>query len=416
MPLDSPHSRLSHEEVIRRCLARRFGIFAFPEPLESRFRDQKTDKRNRHFPLAGFLAIVIYNLFFISDRIMVPDISATAWRLRLFVVSPAILLVMGLVTVKRFRRHSEFFIMVLMLLTSSGIIYLLTQSHHPNVAHYYTGIILIAIFGNIVAGIRFKTGLITSSVILFAYVVSLGSMPAMGREAGINSALVLCAALFISLFGCFQLESEARREFLQAMLQRINARKLAETNRKLARISITDGLTNLFNRRHFDTVYDAQWRSAARVSSPISLIFIDIDHFKRFNDHYGHQAGDRCLERVAGAINACVKRAHDLAARYGGEEFVVLLPHTPLDKALIVADLIVRATEKLGIAHEASPTHPFVTLSIGVSCMTPGDSGCPEQLLKFADIAVYRAKESGRNRIVSLDPAKEGDVLLHTAL
>ncbi|SCX83423.1 GGDEF domain-containing protein [Desulfoluna spongiiphila] len=414
--METLHSLLSHEEAIRRCLTRRVGFSAFPAPLGTDFLHQRNDKRNRHYLPACLIAIVIYNLFFISDRIMVPDIAATAWRVRFYVVTPAMALVMGLVTIRRFQRHTELFTMVLMLLTSFSIIYLLTRSHHPNVAHYYTGIILIAIFGNIVAGIRFKTGLVTSATILFAYVISLDNMPAMGREAGINSALVLLASLVISLFGCYQLESEARREFLHGMLQRINARKLAETNRKLAVISITDGLTGLFNRRHFDAIYDAQWRSAARVGAPISLLFIDIDHFKLFNDHYGHQAGDQCLERVAGVIDSCVNRAHDLAARYGGEEFVVLLPHTPLDKALIVADRIARGTKKLAIAHDASPTHALLTLSIGASCMTPRDNRRPEQLLKCADTALYRAKDSGRNRIVPLADEKAGAIVLHGSL
>lgn len=401
--METFQSLLPQEDSIRQCLTRRFGFLSFPEPLESHFLEQENRKRKRRYLLAGLIAIFFYNLFFIGDRIMVPDIYTTAWRMRLFVVTPLILLVMGLVNLPRFQRHTELFAMSLMLLTSLSIIYLLVKSHHPNVAHYYTGIIIIAIFGNIVAGIRFKTGLLTSSSILFTYVATLEKMPAMGQEAGTNSALVLFAALAISLFGCYQLESEARRDFLHSMLQVINGQKLAESNRKLALISISDGLTGLFNRRHFDTVYDAQWRSAARNSSPVSLLFIDIDHFKYYNDHYGHQAGDRCLQNVAEVIQGSVNRAHDLAARYGGEEFVVLLPHTSLENALHIARRVAESLSELAIEHAASPTSPYLTLSIGVSCMIPKENRRPEQLLKSADTALYHAKSQGRNRIAPLE-------------
>ncbi|BCS97350.1 GGDEF domain-containing protein [Desulfoluna limicola] len=408
--METYQNLLPHEDDIRHSLTRRFGFLSFPEPLESHFLEHENQKRKRRYLLAGLIAIFFYNLFFIGDRIMVPDIYTTAWRMRLFVVTPVIMLVMGLVTLRRFQKYTELYAMVLMLLTSFSIIYLLMKSHHPNVAHYYTGIIIIAIFGNIVAGIRFKTGLFTSSAILFIYVATLEQMPAMGQEAGTNSALVLFASLAISLFGSYQLESEARRDFLHSMLQLINTQKLAESNRKLAHISISDGLTGLFNRRHFDSVYDAQWRSASRNSSPVSLLFIDIDHFKYFNDHYGHQAGDRCLQNVAGIIQSSVNRAHDLAARYGGEEFVVLLPHTSLDNALLIARRITVGIEQLAIEHAASPTSRNLTLSIGVSCMVPKGSRRPEQLLKCADTALYRAKAAGRNQVIYFSDEEDGTI------
>ena len=136
---------LPHEDNIRRSLTRRFSFLSFPEPLEAHFLEHENKKRKRRYLLASLIAIFFYNLFFIGDRIMVPDIYAMAWRMRLFVVTPVIMLFMSLVTLRRFQKHTELFAMVLMLLTSLSIIFLLMKSHHPNVAHYYTGIILIAI-------------------------------------------------------------------------------------------------------------------------------------------------------------------------------------------------------------------------------------------------------------------------------
>ena len=396
---------LQHEDDIHRALNQRPGRLAFPAPIETLFRKHENLKRKRRYLFAGLIAIFFYNLFLIGDHIMIPDIYATAMRMRLYVVTPAIMLTIGLTHLKSFKKYSELLAMTLMLVTSLSIIYLLTKSHSDSAAHYYTGIIIIAIFGNIVAGIRFKTGLITSSVILFIYIAALGHMPAMGKEIGANSALVLFAALTISLFGGYQLEGEARRDFLHSMLQRINTQKLAESNRKLAILSISDGLTGLHNRRHFDTTYDAQWRSAARTETPISLLFIDIDHFKNYNDCYGHQAGDLCLQRVAQVIQGSVSRAHDLTARYGGEEFVVLLPHTPLGDAITIAQRICQGIADLSIAHADSPVDDYLTLSIGAASMVPTCDRRHEQLLKNADTALYQAKDDGRNCIRSyLEP------------
>ena len=388
-----------YEDDIHRALTRHSGPLAFPAPLEALFRKHENLKRKRRYLFAGLIAIFFYNLFLIGDYIMVPDIYTTAMRMRLYVVTPAIVFTIGLIHLKPFEKHSELFAMSLMLITSLSIIYLLTQSHNASAAHYYTGIIIIAIFGNIVAGIRFKTGLFTSSAILFIYMVTLEYMPAMDKEIGANSALVLFAALSISLFGCYQLEGEARRDFLHSLLQRISTQKLAESNRKLALLSISDGLTGLHNRRHFDSIYDAQWRSATRTKSPISLLFIDIDHFKAYNDCYGHQAGDLCLQRVARVIQESVSRAHDLTARYGGEEFVVLLPHTPLDDAIAIARGICRGIEDLAIDHADSPVDDCLTLSIGAASMVPTCNRRAEMLLKNADTALYQAKNDGRNCI-----------------
>ena len=169
----------------------------------------------------------------------------------------------------------------------------------------------------------------------------------------------------------------------------------------LHQISTLDGLTGIANRRRFDAVLADAWQRARRSRQPLSVIFLDIDNFKDFNDHYGHIAGDDTLRAVAGVLSRVVTRATDLVARYGGEEFVCVLPDTDLAGARRVASRIRAAILALEIPHAGADHAEQVTASFGIACATPGDDdGSCEQLLEQADSQLYRAKHQGRDRIV----------------
>ncbi len=159
-----------------------------------------------------------------------------------------------------------------------------------------------------------------------------------------------------------------------------------------------DYLTGVANRRLFDARLESEWRSCRRSSAPLSLILIDIDHFKDFNDYYGHQAGDSCLQAVAKVLSASMGRPHDLIARYGGEEFACLLPETDLSGAASKAEELRQAIEAAGITHVASSAAAVVTISIGIACAIPAAESSPEALLLAADVQLYEAKRAGRNR------------------
>jgi diguanylate cyclase (GGDEF)-like protein/PAS domain S-box-containing protein len=184
-----------------------------------------------------------------------------------------------------------------------------------------------------------------------------------------------------------------------AISRDVTERKVLEA--RLAELATTDGLTGLFNRRALDEALDREWRRAFREGSHLSVLLLDVDHFKAFNDSHGHGAGDACLREIAAAIGAAARRPSDLAARYGGEEFAFLLPGTEAAGALEVAERIRAAVQGLGIPHATSP-EGSVTLSIGAaSCQprigTPPDA--PGALVAAADAALYGAKRSGRNRV-----------------
>ena len=167
---------------------------------------------------------------------------------------------------------------------------------------------------------------------------------------------------------------------------------------ELAETAATDGLTGVANRRRFDEALDHEWRRSLRAAGPIAVLMIDADHFKSYNDRYGHQAGDECLRAIARTIAASIRRPHDLVARYGGEEFVVILPVTDEAGARGVGERIRDAIQALDLPHEAN-TDGVVTVSIGVAAVTPEPQVTAGSLIQAADAALYRAKRAGRNRI-----------------
>ena len=176
--------------------------------------------------------------------------------------------------------------------------------------------------------------------------------------------------------------------------------KQSELYQDLEELSIIDGLTKIANRRKFDRYLVTEWRRLTREKSPLSLILCDVDHFKLYNDTYGHQAGDRCLQQVAEAIRAVIKRPADLAARYGGEEFVIVLPNTNTEGAKYLAQQIRLQIESLKIPHINSPVDLYITLSFGVSSCIPQKNLDCSVLVEAADRNLYKAKELGRNQIV----------------
>ncbi|CAA0092839.1 Response regulator PleD [Zhongshania aliphaticivorans] len=169
----------------------------------------------------------------------------------------------------------------------------------------------------------------------------------------------------------------------------------ADALRELASV---DGLTGIANRRRFDERLDAEWRACRRTEQPLSIIMMDVDHFKKYNDHYGHLEGDGCLKMVAHALTEDQWRGRDIVSRYGGEEFVCLMPETHLDDAIKKAEMIRQRVFDLALPHAASDTADRVTISIGAACVVPNDSDFKTLLLR-ADEQLYKAKEGGRNRV-----------------
>jgi diguanylate cyclase (GGDEF)-like protein len=225
--------------------------------------------------------------------------------------------------------------------------------------------------------------------------------------------------LLAASFVLIMLLVENSKLYLEIVRLRENDRRKAD---ELHRLSVIDPLTGIANRRAFEDALDQEWRRMMRHHTELSLIMIDVDYFKRFNDTYGHPAGDQCLRTVAQALAGKARRAGEVAARYGGEEFAVLLPHTGLRDALRLAERICEAVREQQIPHGASAAAAYVTISAGVASaaqcapdtilhQSEGGSSAhmqPVALVKAADQALYQAKTAGRNRAAS---AHSGDVI-----
>lgn len=179
--------------------------------------------------------------------------------------------------------------------------------------------------------------------------------------------------------------------------QNITERKLIEN--EMLNLSRTDGLTGLGTRRYFDEFLESEWRRCGRLRCPLSLILLDIDHFKLFNDTFGHIAGDECLKMIGQIFHAFARRPGDLSARYGGEEFAVILSNTPSKEAADIAKALLQAVRNRAIPFQTSPVLPVVTVSIGVATMVPQQAIDAAALIASADTLLYSAKKNGRNRI-----------------
>jgi len=177
---------------------------------------------------------------------------------------------------------------------------------------------------------------------------------------------------------------------------RATREELTRVNEELRRLAVLDGLTGIANRRRFDEAAHVEWQRGRRQRTPLSLLMCDVDHFKLYNDHLGHPAGDLCLKKTAAVLTGQLKRPADLAARYGGEEFALLLPDTDLAGALHVGEACRVGLEQLALPHAGAP-RGFVTMSMGVACIVPGGDDTLEVLIARADAALYEAKRNGRN-------------------
>lgn len=177
--------------------------------------------------------------------------------------------------------------------------------------------------------------------------------------------------------------------------------ELQRLRKELTELSFKDGLTGVGNRRMFDSILELEWSNARRNNQPLSVIMVDIDHFKQYNDRYGHVAGDDCLKRVGRRLNTAATRPRDFFARYGGEEFVVVLPESDQAAAALVAERCRDLVFKEQILHDASPVSQILTISVGVGTIIPSHGDEPLHFIAEVDRRLYRAKLNGRNRVVA---------------
>jgi diguanylate cyclase (GGDEF)-like protein len=372
----------------------------FPAEVEAAFQIEMDRMRERRMRKTGLAAVLLYSAFAVSDRVMIPDAYAQAWAIRFLVVVPLLLFCTFFVYRIRHAVWREAILSATLVACGISLPWIAGLSNHPNAAHYQTGVTLIVLFGNIVISLRFRSALVTSVAMTVIYGFAVGSIDAVPTEVRFNNWLFCFAAVAISLIANFRMDQDQRRAWFARLREHERNEELSHAVELLAKLSAEDALTQIANRREFDRRLDIEWGRARRDGTPLSLIMVDVDCFKNYNDHYGHQAGDACLQQIARSLRGIPQRPADLVARFGGEEFVVLLPSTAQEDAAGLAERMRSAIADLQIPHATSRVGPGVTASFGVAAMHPLGNQPASDLVAAADAALYEAKENGRNRVV----------------
>ncbi len=382
----------NHVEETLRGGFRRLG---FPAPLEDIFEQETGAARVRHMVIAGLVAILIYDAFLFSDYLTTPDIFKTALIVRLGIFTPLTLLIMatqyrGLTP--HLRECAGAFASVV---GSVGLIYLLMLSGDPNASYPIYGLILVIMFGNIVLQLRFWYAAAASLASVFIYSAVIFTALSPLPIAQVNNILILFSTALLTAFANHSLERDQRRSYLLNLRERIRRAALSERNDKLMELSHIDPLTGLANRRELAEYLDLLLQKPA--TDKLAIVMLDVDHFKLYNDYYGHPMGDECLRKIAGVLTESTRHGADLVVRFGGEEFVAVLPGCEIAAAERFAERILKAVQDLSIPHITSPISDTVSISAGVAVGLAGDSTDVQALLARADSALYRAKSSGRN-------------------
>jgi len=342
---------------------------------------------------------LIFDLFLISQAKASPELVPLSACLRFGVYTPAVLVFLMLDRRRRLpRRPYELFLLAFAVAPGviSATVCVYTTSTNSMSDVRATALILLSV------GLAFRMRLpfvvLTAAMSCAAYFTSLLLTPAIPRSEIPSVVLTeLAVASTVIVFSAL-LDHRDRLVFLLNLREQIRARALAQQNRGLRQQADIDALTGLANRRCFDATLGSEWQAALAAGEPIGLIMIDIDHFKRFNDHYGHQQGDICLRSVARRASQGIRDA-DLIARYGGEEFAVILPGTGVSAALRVAERVRALVSELAMPHEGISPRATVSISLGVASMIPDDATGPNDLIEFADRHLYAAKRAGRDRV-----------------
>jgi diguanylate cyclase (GGDEF)-like protein len=374
------------------CLSEGFRRLRFPAALERRFAADTGPARCRQLIVSGLVALALYNLFLISDWRLVPDVIREAVLVRLGIVTPIALLIVAALFRNPPAAVRETTQAGIAIIVSASVLFLMLISESPLRIYHHYGVVLVILFATVVQRIHFWHAIVASAGSLVLYVPAVAIIPEIPHQAALSAAMVMLGAVVFTLIASYRLEHQLRETYLLSLRDRL---RYAE----LDAVAQTDPLTGLANRRQLDRVLGGIWDGSEEPPRPVAVLLLDVDHFKAFNDRYGHPAGDLCLKRLAAIAAAELRGPEDIAVRFGGEELVIVLRDADLTDGVRIAERIRRAVEAAGIPHEASPSGPAVTVSIGVASTLPSSAITPDELIASADAALYAGKRNGRNQV-----------------
>ncbi|MFS8148971.1 diguanylate cyclase domain-containing protein [Vreelandella titanicae] len=370
----------------------------FADEVEARFEEDTQRQRSRSMVMAGLISAIIYCLFLINDHSFRPDTFTTALALRVGVMLPFGMPILWWVYrgVSPTQRETLMASTVIVATVISCLILVESTVPYSYLDVFSFGLILLV--GNIVYSLRFNYACVSSAICIFIILLFVLSYDPIPPEAKRLAIFTIIAQTLFTLVANYRFEQSERTSYLHVLKEKLRAGYYLKDNQELSRMSVTDPLTNLANRRQFDTVFPVRWQEATDKGLCLGLMVIDIDHFKAYNDYYGHPQGDECLRQVATAMQANSRDA-DLVVRFGGEEFVVLIANASPEAAKPAAERIRCNVEALEIPNHGVSAQSVVTVSVGVAVLYPKVSLAPAELLSQADEALYEAKRQGRNRV-----------------
>ncbi|MET1078438.1 MAG: diguanylate cyclase [Pseudomonas sp.] len=367
-------------------LAVGFRLLRFSRVLELEYRAYSLEDSFELKRIALSVGMLIWMVFAALDISLVSGASLGG-MLAVRVLVLALLLSCAWLILRRDLTHLLLPLsMVCILALGVGSALVVGIAHRVDPAYPYEGLLLVSMAAYFLVGLRLNQALMCALAVLVVY-VAVELLARLPTARLINNVLFLSFGNLMGALGCYLLEFKSREHFLISRLMRV--------------LADHDSLTGLHNRRSFNHHFERLWRQGMREQRRLALLICDIDHFKAYNDRYGHQAGDNVLQRVAQLLEEAARRPLDMSVRLGGEEFAVLLYDIGPEEARQRAEILRTGLEALNILHEGSDTAPRVTLSIGVACIAPDEQGVLSQLYEHADRALYEAKAFGRNQVVS---------------
>jgi diguanylate cyclase (GGDEF)-like protein len=364
---------------------------AFPAPIERQFEADTHERRCQRLTKGILVSAAIYNGFLIADWLLVPDVLLIAAVLHFAVVTPWMLTVAWLISKRPRPFVREALAASVPLLIILQIDFGFANTTSASAAHYQYVVIPTLLYTNVsLHRLTFPfASAVTSAIVVCHAALALTAAYLAGTVAAmILVQLAVCA--YITLVANYTMERDLRRAYLYSLRDRLRHDRAEATSRR-------DSLTGLANRHHLEAELRKLWARRDEETSPVSIVLIDIDHFKHLNDRYGHSAGDLCLKRVGAILAAELRGEGDHAVRYGGEEFLLLLPKMDMAGAMRVAERIRRAIESAAIPNDGVGTG-VVTASFGVAASAVTELSAAE-LIAAADSALYAAKRKGRNQV-----------------
>lgn len=381
------------ESPIALQLRRGFPWLRFDAALEDEFRGAYRDQIQGQIRVNLWLALALIIAFSIMGHTVLrhgADFKLDLMRFGVFM--PVVLA--GLVVVYSAAYRRVFPLMVQVLAPVFGASVVVSELlAAPLGISIFSAVVLAVIYIYFLVGLFFYAAVRSALLVLAVYIAGAIALHLPATQAIYNS-LVLLFTNIIGATVCYTLERANRTHYLEARL--------------LTEMASRDGLTGIHNRRALDDHINTVWEQAVRDQVPLALLLIDIDHFKAYNDYFGHQAGDECLKRVALKLTRCARRPLDFTGRYGGEEFAIVLFDARREYVEEVSRRIQSAMELGAFKHPLSPVNKTLTVSIGAACVVPGEQRSQFGFIQLADEALYEAKGRGRNRVVIMDKEYEG--------